>query len=192
MNSTQSKTDHFWAIIILLLIVALIVYAVSFGKVDLITEKPGDKDSLSEKRRLAEIRHKKLQSLIKAKKNLKIKLDKRFKTIYLLVRIAFLCIYVGLNIALYFVLGMSDISVLFNWNQMVLTAFGVLNLILIGTEIKLTAAIGYFKTLIENRVYAKYVNINQQINNHQSEAELLSPVLALNQSTLVEASTQQP
>lgn len=177
MNITSQKDNRRLIIlIIVILVIAIIVYAVSFGQIDYISDDKDD--SIKEKQRLEGLRYLKLRALIEKKTGLKKKLDRRFRFIFLSVRILFVLIYIGLNALLCHFWNINDLGSVMNWNQAVWISLIALNGIFIGSELTLKNVVNYFKTVIKNQVYSKYVNIDQQIETHQNEVHQLIPNLS--------------
>ncbi|NOU38414.1 MAG: hypothetical protein HOO89_06855 [Ferruginibacter sp.] len=170
---TKKEDDQFliWVLVILLVILTYLIYTASLGQIDITPHK--DNEPFIDKKRLAEERHKKLLALIEQKKELKEKLAKHFKTSYLFVRILFVAMYLGFNALLFFVFNIKDLGTILNWNEVLLLILITINFITFGTITDLKNVIGYFRNRIENWVYGKYVNIEEQIVNHIDETKIL-------------------
>lgn len=81
--------------------------------------------------------------------------------------------YLGFNALLFFVFNIKDLGTILNWNEVLLLILITINFITFGTITDLKNVIGYFRNRIENWVYGKYVNIEEQIVNHIDETKIL-------------------
>jgi hypothetical protein len=160
-----------WILVIILIILTYIIYTASLGQIDITPHK--DNEPLIDKKRLAEERHRKLLGLIEQKQELKLKLEKRFRYSYLAVRILFVLMYLGFNALLFFFLEITDLGTLLKWSEVLLIIIIIINFITFGTITNLKNVIAYFRNRIENWVYGKYVNIDEQIEKHLGETKIL-------------------
>jgi len=175
MKKPPIKNKYFILVaIIIVLISAVVMYAATLCKVDYVTGY--SIDSFKEQKRLAEIRHKKLSTLIAKKSEVKNRLDFRFKWAYHTLTFLGICIFFGSNTAVYLYHDL-DISTILTWNTAVWIPFSVVNAVYFGSRITLKSALQYFKTALENKVYTKYVNINDQIDAHEKELSELENIL---------------
>ncbi len=170
-NKSEDDKLILWILVIILIILTYIIYTASLGQIDITPHK--DNEPLIDKKRLAEERHRKLLALIEQKKGLKLKLEKRFRYSYLAVRILFVLMYLGFNALLFFFFKITDLGTLLKWSEVLLIIIIIINFITFGTITNLKNVIAYFRNRIENWVYGKYVNIDEQIEKHLGETKTL-------------------
>jgi Na+/H+ antiporter NhaC len=179
----MSKEDKetFWdsnLVIAIIIIVVIIIFIISLGSSDKSQSSTEDYESTEDKKRKAEDRHRKLVELIKKKKDLKLKLDKKFSRIYLTVRILIVIMITSYNLLLWKFRLINSIGDFVDYNEVVLLAFGIV-LFLVSREFKgVNEMISYFKNSIENIVYGKYVSIKTDIEKNESELKATSTEIA--------------
>jgi hypothetical protein len=175
-NSKIIKT-LFYIVIAIVILVAIVILFSSGGKVDLLSDsnKKNDRDekSLEERKEIFKHRHKKLQALIERKKELNIKLKKKFRIIYFCVRLLLLFIWFVFNLILWEFHIANSLGDFLNFNEAVLLLLFALNFLFFRNLIGLKEIIDYVKNYIENAVYKKYIQIEIQIENHSTEAVYL-------------------
>ena len=157
-----------WIILIFILIIAIAIYLVSLGQIDISGDN--EKESFAEKRRKALHRHGKLQELISKKEELKAKLDKKFKIYYFLARAGVILLWLGANATVYFVFD-KEFSDLLTYNEVGILAILIIVFLRFGNITNIQNIVNYFKTKIENRVYGKYVSLPDKIEEHKEEVK---------------------
>ena len=166
--SKQKKNNTF--LLIFVIVIVIIIYVGSFGQVDLTLEKVS-KENDEEKLNLSKLksRYNKLKTLIQKKESLNIKLNKKFKRIYFGVRFVLASIYVGYNALLYFVVNITNLGDLLNWNELAVILIGLFSFIAFGTFANVKGFIANIKMRLESKTYNKYVDITEQLETHKEE-----------------------
>jgi hypothetical protein len=175
--SKEENSFGFWEILIIVLII--IIFIVSFGQMDIALEKESTNKEEKEKDNLTKLqaRHKKLKELIKKKEELYLKLNKKFKRIYFGVRFVLASLYVGYNASLYFVFKITNLADLLNWNQFALIVIALFSFIAFGTLANVQDFINNIKMRLESRTYDKYVDITEQLEVHKNEELVLTATI---------------
>jgi len=145
--------------IVFWLLIALILYVITFGSINV-----GFNEDLKDDRYNAYEKHMQLKKLIAQKEKLKQKLDRRFKYIYLTVRIVLVGIWIGFMYILYYRHYINDLGDFLNYSEISILVLVTLNFITFGTITELRNFIDLLKTKTENFVYGKYVNLEDSIN----------------------------
>lgn len=158
-------------LIILLLVLLIIIHVMSLGQVDpRVTNLP---DELAESRENAKHRHRKLIALIKRQKKLKNKLDRKFKRIYLGVRILLVALWAGLLTTLYFFGEIKGLGDLLTYSQFSILLLVTIHFITFGSIKNINLFIGSLKERTENWVYGKYVDLDDRIDTNKKESRKL-------------------
>lgn len=168
---SKSKTTTNTWLIILIIILILIIYIASLGQVRVNNLKIADE--LSESREKAKHRHQKLEVLIKKQVELKSILDRKFKQIYLGVRIILVSIWIGLAISLYLVSLIENVGDFLTYSQFTVLLLVTLHFITFGSLRNVNEFIDSIKRRTENWVYGKYVDIETKIESNKKEQEKL-------------------
>lgn len=171
----SSQNSGLSLIDIILIILILFVFVFTLGKVEIPIEKneqnaDDDNDNLNK----LKDRYRKLKALIKRKKLLHIKLNKRFKVIYFGVRVVLITLYLGFNAILFFVLDIKDLGEILNWNQVAVLIMIIFSFITFGTFSNVKEFVYSIKMQLEIRTFKKYLNIDEQVNTLENEASKLS------------------
>ncbi len=164
-----------WAIVliaIVIIVLAYLLYTISLGQIDVTPNSPKG-ESLPEKKEKAEAEHNRLMQKIAEQEELKKKLDKRFRRIYLFARIFFALLLAGYNIVLYLVFNIHTLGDLLNWNELLIIAFIAINFICYGTLANFNSLIRYFKNRTENWVYRKHIDLPEKIKQNKLQADKL-------------------
>lgn len=175
------KRKYIWIIIaVISVIIVFLIYVFTFGKVDITKENDkrqcveGEKNDLNK----LENRHRKLKVLIGRKEYLNRKLDKRFKRIYFGVRLLLSSLYLGFNVVLYNVFNITKLSDLLNWNQLMILVISLFSFIAFGTLANAKEYIVKIKLWVELRIYSKYVDISEQLNEHKKDEIILTSAIS--------------
>jgi len=154
---------------ILLFVLAYIIYAISLGQVDITPDSPIG-ESLEEKKKKAEEEHQRLVREIAAQEELKFKLQRRFRRIYLAARLVFAGLLAGYNLFLYFYCKVRELGDLLSWNELLLIAFIAFNFVCYGSLSNFNSLIRYFKNKIENWVYRNHTDLDDKIKQNKDSA----------------------
>lgn len=171
----KNSTVWFW--IILFIIILVVVYILSLGKVDISkTElRPNIKspDEFKDNEVQAQCRHDRLKSLIDKKEGLKLKLNRRFKWIYFFVRLGFICLWAA-YILLFIYLGkINDLESALNYSEAAILVWLALNFLTFGRLSNLHNFINLIKLKLENWIWGKYLNIDIIIEANKGELKEL-------------------
>ncbi|KYG72822.1 hypothetical protein [Roseivirga echinicomitans] len=159
-----------WLIVLIVVILffALIVYITTLGKVD-IGAKGGFPEEFKENKEKAQSRHKKLVDLIAKKIEVKTKLERRFRSIYLWVRVLFVAAWAGLMLLGFHMGYINNLEDTLNYSEAtLLIAFGF-NFLCFGSLTNLERTLQHVKTRLENWIYGKYITIQDDIDRNQLE-----------------------
>ncbi|MFT7035951.1 MAG: hypothetical protein ACJA2S_004476 [Cyclobacteriaceae bacterium] len=159
-----------WLIVVIVVILffALIIYITSLGKVD-IGAKGAFPDEFKENKEKAQNRHKKLVELIARQTEVKTKLERRFRNIYLWVRVLFVAAWASLMLLGFHMGYINNLEDTLNYSEAtLLIAFGF-NFLCFGSLTNLERTLQHVKTRIENWIYGKYITIQVNIDRNQLE-----------------------
>jgi hypothetical protein len=162
--SLESKS---WIVVGIIFIVIFLIYICSLGNWNLLDKSD---DPLSEKKKKAELRRKKIIELIERKKILKESLERKFKWTYFAVRLVLAVIYLAsCFFSFHFFKGQS-LDDFLNHVGAVSLVLVILHFIFYGSFSNFQMSIDLIKQLIENRIYQKYLNVSVKIEQHEKEA----------------------
>jgi hypothetical protein len=148
-----------WGLVVLVIAFVIVLYLLSLGNFNGSYFR-SRYDELSESLANAKSRHKKLESLISKKHNLKKKLRKRFKLTYFFVRFLLVSIW-GIALFGLFKLGwVINLGDAMNYSNVFVLLLITLNFLTFGNLTNMNAFLDSLKVRIENWVYGKYVSIN--------------------------------
>jgi hypothetical protein len=151
-----------WGLVVLVIAFVIVLYLLSLGNFNGSYFR-SRYDELSESLANAKSRHKKLESLISKKHNLKKKLRKRFKLTYFFVRFLLVSIW-GIALFGLFKLGwVINLGDAMNYSNVFVLLLITLNFLTFGNLTNMNAFLDSLKVRIENWVYGKYVSINEII-----------------------------
>lgn len=187
-ESDTSVNTFIWAIIIIVIVIAFILTLGAFYK----TESNDNKfESIEDKIKKAKEKHKRLEEHLKKKKELKIKLEKKFFRIYLTIRILIISIMVSYNFIFWKMNLVNSVGDFVDINEVVVLIFGLM-IFLVSREFKgLDEMISYTKNLIENKVYGKYVTLDDRIICDETELKKIgSEIKEMEQKKLTSAGTE--
>lgn len=169
------KNKHNWGnsnfLIAVVIVIVIIVFLLSLGKINWSStiDKSQGKSKEDIKRR-----HDKLKTLVDKQKALKEKLSKRFRWIYFFIRLLFVSIW-GIGILLLIKWRIvKELEDFLNCSQAMLIGLIVLNFLTFGNLTNLTSFLNNIRRHVENRVWGKYINIDEKIATNEAEIDRLS------------------
>jgi hypothetical protein len=151
------------------LIVAIVVYIASLGRLNVTSHDGAKRKELNDDKEKTRARHRKLLSLIQQKRNLADKLRRRFKLAYFFVRIGLVGIFVVYDVALYRFFKIKTLGEILNWNEAALIVVALSSFVTFGSFANVRGFVDGCKIRLENIVYGKYVDIEDQIDEHKQE-----------------------
>ncbi len=167
----EQNKSNIKAGIILLLIVLVLLYLLTLGKADLLTENREErKRKLAEKKKLLEDRYNRVQNILNKKKGLKTKLETVCKRVLFGVRLSLAMLVVG---------GICISNLIFSVSFLVIGEYiGLLTLglllvgfVFIGGPTDFFKIWSYFEKKLTLKIYGKYINIDKHIETHESELQ---------------------
>lgn len=170
----KDKNRSWWFLIVIGVIIVILVYLFSFGYFNLSDESESDNKSIEEDiDPLVKLktRHKKYVELAQKRRELREKLNKKFKRIYLAVRLGLCFLYIGLNLTLYFSFGVQNLGDILNWNELALLILAFISFATFGTLANLKEFIDGIKIKLENRIFGKHLNIDDKL--HEDERGII-------------------
>lgn len=160
--ANQNNKDYGWFWIAIIIVAVIVIYLLTFGNFN--PENFQSRyDELKESLEKAKNRNKKLQVLIEKKTQLKKKLAKRFKRIYFTVRVILVMLWFALLFACYTSGLITNLGDALNISESMLLVLVLLNFITFGTLTNLDKFLESIKTRVENRVYGKYLTIEEKL-----------------------------
>jgi len=161
-----------WPLLILLICIFALLIALSFGKLD-VMEELSDRESFEERRLRAEARNRRLKMLIEKKQAVKKKLIRKFKWIYFSLASTFILFIAVIQFILFLV--HSNIII---WDTIFTSGFLFLYTIYFRKKFSLIELVKFCEIKIQNKVFGKYVTIDEQIEKHQEEVKDLEQSLS--------------
>lgn len=169
MKNKEEKIP-WWVYLIGALIVVVMIGAFigSLGNVDL-GKKGVLPDEFKADRKKAKLKHDAAEELLTNQEELKKRLDRRFRWIYLAVRVLF----VGMWLSLLWLgcrLGyVSDLEDALNFSQASLLIVFTLSFLAFGSITNLNKTLDHIKMRLENWIYGKSSNLNDLIAGNRSD-----------------------
>lgn len=163
------KRKHYTIILIVLLVALLIIlYLITFGKVNFIQEGDSKNKSSDEKKKWLEHRHRKLEGLVNKKVGLIENLNRIVKTSYFLVRLFFVAVFVGINLLAFNSFNLT-LENLLSYNQVFAVSFFGVCFLIYDKPSDIYTIFSSLRLSVENYVFQKYGNLEQQIEEHKKE-----------------------
>ncbi|MBL1280375.1 MAG: hypothetical protein COA33_008895 [Fluviicola sp.] len=163
---SKRNSNSFWVIVVVILL--FLLYLASLGTIssDQIKKTP---NAFKDDQEKAKRKHKRLVDLIEKQKALKTKLAKKFKRIYLGVRIGLVLIWGGVMTLLILLKLINNLGDFLNYSELSVLLILTFNFITFGSLKNFKDYIVLLKTKTENWVYGKYVDINLRIETNEIE-----------------------
>lgn len=173
----MSKWPRFplWLFIFLVLLVLFLLYVATGDNT--ITNELTSGESFAERKRKAEIRHRELEQIIAQKQIKKSKLQRRFLWVYCSLSTFIVAIVGVLLIGLHLFLEGRNIGNVFEWSTAGTGIIVGLYYIFLKKKVSFFGIVNYFRTMIENSVYGKFVGIDAEIEEHKTEMKSLSSMV---------------
>lgn len=161
---------------VIIVIFIIILFIITFGNFDAddFSKIPNEFKDTKEQ---AKDRHKKLFNLLERQKALKLRLEQKFKTIYLFVRIGLVLIWSGLIFLYCLLTNTHELGAILDFSQASIIVLLALNFITFGNITNLNEFVDSLKTKTENWIYGKYINIDDKIAKNHSELKSLEEVI---------------
>ncbi|RYZ91079.1 MAG: hypothetical protein EOP04_01765 [Proteobacteria bacterium] len=172
-ETEKQPKDWLWIVGVVIVVLFVVLYFASLGKLDFVSETKDPGESELEKRSRAEARHKKLLWMVERKKGLKARLDLRFKIAYAAAQTILMTAFSSFFLGAYFLLK-KDLGLTMDTLGAGVVWIGVGNAVFFLGKYKLSDGVRYIKTEVENRVYGRYLHIDDQIQKLQNEATEIS------------------
>lgn len=160
------KKFNIWHIVVLLVIVVLVIfYIVSWGKID--SERvPGPKE-FKEDRKEAKKRYNWYKKLLQSKKKLKAHLDRKFRRIHLGVRAGIILLWAGVMYGL-FALGLIvSLTGVVGYTAFITGLIIGTTYLTSGTYYDLKDMANFIKIRTENWIYGKYLDLDERIESNE-------------------------
>ncbi|GAA0873995.1 hypothetical protein GCM10009118_04030 [Wandonia haliotis] len=170
MGRAKKNWEENVLIIALVIIVIILIYLVTVGKVNLTSKIDNEKDESID---LARHRHAKLKAHLDKQESLKTKLQKLFKRIYFVIRVL---IIAGWSVGVFTLIKFNlikDIGDFLDYSQLLLIALLVIHFLTFGTISNLKSFLDNIKGRLENRIWGKYINIDEKIKSNKKEINSL-------------------
>lgn len=167
-----------WVFIGLLLVIAIVAYLISIGKINFVSspnskhddDKDEFKKSLSERISLLNHRYEKVQKILTKKRDLKEKLNRVCNNIFLWVRISLVLLLIGVGIVIHALTGASFKDVV-DYIQIFVLLICFLGFVRYGNPINILSIWSHVTKKLTLYVYGRYINLDLQIESHGSELE---------------------
>jgi Na+/H+ antiporter NhaC len=165
--------SSFWCWVVIIILIVVFIYLFTFGQIN--GAKKITPVEYSEEREKAKHRNERLLKHMENQLSLKNHLEKKFKQLYLFVRISLVSIWLGSMGILYTLDFLNVMNDFLLYSQLSVLAIAVIFFLTFGTLTNVKDYIESIKIRTENWVYGKYDNIDERIENTQLE---------INQSTI--------
>lgn len=162
------KDDTNWTLMVLFLLLLLVVYVLSLGKLD-VGNNFSAPDEFKDDKEQAKRRHDKLKKLLEKKEALKTKLTKRFKRIYFAVRFSFIALWGVYIFTLFKINWVQNLEDVINYSEAAILIWIALNFLTFGSLSNINNFLGLIKVKLENWIWGKHVNIEENIVEHKAE-----------------------
>jgi len=176
MSGKKKDSDWLGVFIVLFIIILLILYVVSFGKLNIGNNLKAPNEFKDDKEQ-AQRRHNKLKALIEKKEALKIKLEKRFKRIYFLIRLGFVAVWAA-YLYIFILLGhVNNLEDVLNYSEAAILGWVALNFLTFGNLSTLNGFIDLIKMRLENWIWGKHLNLDSKIELNKQEVVVLETTI---------------
>lgn len=169
-NRNKYNWDNSNLLIAIIIVIVIIVFLISLGKINwssTIDKSQGkSKDDIQR-------RHDILKALVDKQKALKEKLAKRFRWIYFFIRLVFVGIWTVITLFIKWEL-INELGDFLNYSQAFFIGLVVMNFLTFGNLANLKSFLDNIKNRVENRVWGKYINIDNKISANVLEINSLS------------------
>lgn len=155
--------EKYWWVIPVILIVGFLIAIYHFFKT------PNDNVAKTQEQMRDDIKAKHqqtLRDLLEKRKQIFKRIERNFRLVYFSVRLAFVSVFVGLNIYSFVCLDV-DLSTLINYNEIALIFLLTLIYLLFGRLTTLKELFDTNKKLIETRIYGRYLCLPEKIEKNQ-------------------------
>lgn len=166
-----------WVIIGLVLIFAIVAYLISIGRINFISstnEKNGEEDepkkSLSERIGLLSHRYDRVQKILTSKRDLKEKLDRVCKNIFLGVRLTLVFIVISIGVLIHTLLN-ANFKDIVDYIQILGLLICFIGFVCFGNPINIISIWSYLTKKLTLYVYGRYINLDLEIKAHDNELE---------------------
>lgn len=170
---SNSKSNLSNGEIVIIFIIILLIFLATLGSVGSqnIPNLPVEfKDSKEEAKR----KHKRLSDHIEKIIALRKKLEKRFRKIYLFIRLGLVLIWLLFLLAFYFAGCITSLNDVLTYSEASVLVIVVFNFLTFGTITNLNNYLDIIKTKTENWVYGKYIDLNKKIEFQKQELDNLA------------------
>jgi type II secretory pathway pseudopilin PulG len=145
-------------VVAFIFVVVIMVYVITIGRIDL-------QQSIEREKKIDRLqsRHRRYKELVSRRKGLKKKLDRRFSVAYFGTRLILIGLWLGLNCLLANLFNDFSLGAFLNYNEALVIALAVLSFLAFGNLSSLKNWVEKLKITMENRVYGKYIDLDQKI-----------------------------
>lgn len=178
----QKKSSFNWwplIIVLIILVLAFAFFILPTWKALGISEELESTDSLAERQKKAALRTDKLKYLVQRKGIAKKNLLRKFIIVYSGIVISFIASVTALQLLLNFILRPYTTTTVLVWDGVILSTLGILYTLITWKKFSLAEVVTYCGTKIKNWVYGKYVNVDEQIQQHEQEINELKPLVEM-------------
>lgn len=178
MSYKEKDNSWFFAIFLLLLV---IVYFISLGKIDLTSSSKLESDIANtknqdiENRAKERIKHRiqKLQILVEKKNDLDVELQQKYKWYSFAFRLTLVIIFLSVGATAYFFFSDHSLEGTLNILEVSIILYSLSSFLVFGSIIEFKKFLGNVNLRLKKIVYGKYLNIEKQIANHEEEVNVL-------------------
>ncbi len=175
MNKTQTeKSENILPLAILIILAFVLIYLISLGKWNLLSENSKEKRrKLEDRKKLVDQQYLKIEKILLKKRQLKQKLDSINKKVLMGARIVavFLFFTGALILKSIFQLTILDLTGYVGLLFLVLTFIAF---IVFGSPSHAIEFWNYIEKMLTLKIYGKYLNIEIHFERHESEKSILS------------------
>lgn len=175
--SRKNSITNWWPLIFIGLVIFIVIMLFTLGSFDIV-EEISSEESYEERRRKAELRNRKLKYLIEQKGKLKIKLLRKFRWKYFSLATGVILLFGAGQIGLYYLLKVWGLGNIILWDGAFFGAFSGIHIIFFRKKFSLLDYVKYVELKVQNNVYKKYINIDEQITMLKEESKELEEFIS--------------
>jgi hypothetical protein len=177
MKVKEKKSDTILPIVIIILLAIVLLYLITFGKVNLLSDDSEiQKRKLEDRKKLVDQQYLKIEKILEKKKGLKQKLDKINRNILLGARLFMTLLFWGVSLVLksYFQLSVLDLT---GYVGLLLLIITFIAFIVFGSPSHAIEFWNYIEKKLTIKIYGKYINLQNHFERHEKQK------LALNEES---------
>jgi hypothetical protein len=169
VEQTKELKWYVWVIIILIAIIAILLFVGSFGNVDVTSSHEKPTIPRPTKEEIQKKHEKLLEALIQKREKIYNTRKRIYKIVFFSIRLIAIAIWIGVNMLLYFKIGIQDIGTIIDYNNGFIIILIAIVFLFWGVLGSLQEWIKIFEKRLELWIFKKYIKLPELIENNKSD-----------------------